>query len=180
MFRQKIDVIIAFTQRRNVYRKDSQPKEEIAAKFSSINSGPQVLISCSDDTDIDWNRRFTANAVDGFLFNHAQQFSLHRQRQLANFVQENRTAGSELELPEPAITRPGKRATFMTEQLVLDKCLRNRGAVDRYEGLIASIRKMVDRARKQLFARSRLAQQQDCRFGRRDPLSLSHRALNCF
>src|SRR5207248_10171832 len=72
MSREQIDVSIAFAQRRNVYRKDSQPKEEIAAKLSSINCRAQVLVSCSDDTDIDWNERFTANAVDGFLFNCAQ------------------------------------------------------------------------------------------------------------
>src|SRR5262245_54033510 len=129
MFRQQIDVRLAFTEGRNVYRKDSQPKEKVATKFTGINRGAQVLVSCCDDADIDGHWSFAADTVDRLFLNRTQKFSLHRQGQLANLVQENRAAGRQLEFAEPPIARTGKRAAFMAEQLVLDQRLRNRRAV---------------------------------------------------
>jgi hypothetical protein len=47
---------------------------------------------CGNDTYIDMDLSGSTNGVDGALLQHAQQFDLHVQRHVANFIQENGAA----------------------------------------------------------------------------------------
>src|SRR6266404_3331757 len=66
----------------------------------------------------------------------------------------------------------GEGSALVAEQFVLDQALRNRGAVEGHEGLLAAIRQMMNRARKQFLSRPALAQQQRGGIGRSDTLNL--------
>ena len=62
--------------------------------------------------------------------------------------------------------RPGERTALVPEQLRLEKRFGNRRAVDRDERLVRRGARVVDAARKQLFARSGFADQQNGRAAR--------------
>src|SRR5213075_2099692 len=96
---QKYHVLATLAQRWNVNREDGEAEEQIATELSGIDRGAQILVGGRDDAHIDRNRRTSANAIDSLLFNRAQQFSLHRERELSNFVKKHRAAGSQLKFP---------------------------------------------------------------------------------
>ena len=74
------------------------------------------------------------------------------EREFAYFIQEYCSTGSEFKLALSSIAGAGESATFMTEEFVLNERFRNCGAVDRDEGFVASVRKMVDRTCEEFFA----------------------------
>ncbi len=78
----------------------------------------------------------------------------------------------ELEAADPLGDRPGERPLLVPEQLAFKQACRNRGAVALDERVRAPGAQMVHRARNELFARARLAADQDGRLGRRDQLDL--------
>jgi hypothetical protein len=69
-------VIITFTQRRNLYRKNRQSKKEISSKLALFNCFLQILVGCSDYANVDRYGSAAANPVDYFLLDGSQQFSL--------------------------------------------------------------------------------------------------------
>jgi hypothetical protein len=94
------------------------------------------------------------------LLQRAQQLGLQRQRQLADLVQEQ---GAAIGLLEPASAgggRAGEGAALVAKQLALEQGLGNGRAVDLDERPGAPATGQVHRARKQLFAGARIAQQQ--------------------
>ena len=51
-----------------------------------------------------------AQAFNNVLLQHAQQLDLHRQRQVANFIEKERTAVGLLETPDALLAGAGKSA----------------------------------------------------------------------
>src|SRR5207247_8469108 len=82
------------------------------------------------------------------------------QAHVADFVQEERAAVGELELPAAARERAREGALLVAEQLGLDQLVRDRGAVDLDERLLAPRRPGVDGAGHQLLAAAVLAPDQ--------------------
>ena len=58
--------------RRDLDRKNSKTEEQIATKFSSLNSSFEILVGCSHNPYICWQGSFPADAIDNLLFNGAQ------------------------------------------------------------------------------------------------------------
>ena len=68
--------------------------------------------------------------VDFPLLEHAQQLDLQEQRQLADFIQEDRPAVGQLELPLLVGRRARERPATVPEQLGFKQVFRNRRTVD--------------------------------------------------
>jgi hypothetical protein len=97
-----------------------------------------------------------------------QQLGLHRQRQLADLVEED---GAVVGLREQSLARPvgaGERALGVAEEFALDQGLGDGAAVDRDEGAIAPRREFVQAARRHALAGAALAGDQHGAVGRRD------------
>ena len=77
-------------------------------------------------------------------------------------------------LPRCRDGRPGERPLLVPEQLALDQLARHRRAVQRDERPATPRAPFVQRARDQLLARARLAQDADARLAGRDALHLRH------
>ena len=107
---------------------------------------------------------------------------MHVERQIADFVEEQRAPVRELEASLAQADGTGEGALFMPEELTLDQAGRQRGAVHPYQRTRPATAALVDGAAKQFLASAGFAQQQDRAIERRDlcePLQgfTHHRAL---
>ena len=82
--------------------------------------------------------RDTAQAFELAVLQNAQKLRLHLQRQLADFIEKQRAAMSQLE-PSDALRRwPGERAFFVAEQFAFDQARRDRRAIQLHERALAA------------------------------------------
>src|SRR6185295_16080855 len=146
---------------------------EIVAERAARHRFLQVLVRRADDAYVDRNLRAAADALERALLQETQQLGLQRQRHVADLVEEQRTAVRDLDLAGRLLDRARERALLEAEQLGFEQRLRDRGAVDRDEGLRCPRAQRVNRAREDFFARAALALQQRRRIRRRDLLDRS-------
>src|SRR5262249_22531540 len=90
-------------------------------------------------------------------------------RQLANFVQENRTALSQLKATEAPLLRSGEGSFLMTKQFRGNQGRRNGSTADRNERPSEALRALVDGTGDELLSSARLAHDENRRIGRSNP-----------
>src|SRR2546421_8279833 len=115
MVGQQNNIIAPFAQRRNFDRENRQPKEKIAAKFTSVNRGAQVFVCGCDYSDVDRDGCFATNSIDRLFFNRAQQFALNSQRQITNLIEKYCSARRQFKFSESSFAGAGKRAALVPE-----------------------------------------------------------------
>ena len=135
----------------------------------------EVSIGGRDDPDVDLCRPAAAHGLELVFLQHAEQLDLHVERQLTDFVEEQRAAIGQFEASDPAIERAGERTSDMSEQLALDQPCRDRAAVDFHERMLVTRAAAVDGARHQFLAGAGFAEDQDRRVGRRDAIDRAQR-----
>ena len=113
-----------------------------------------------------------ADAFELLLLQDAQQLRLHLGRYLADLVEQQRATIGQLESPDAPLLRSGEGAPLVPEQLTLDQRRRERGAVHPDERPRSSRAELVNRARDELLARSRLTMKQHGGRRRRHPSNL--------
>ena len=86
-------------------------------------------------------------------------------------------ASASSNLPEPPRRRAGEGAALVAEELALEERVRDRGAVDRDERMVAARGEHVDRPREELLARPALALEEDGGVRRGDALGLRAHGL---
>ena len=93
----------------------------------------EILIGCRHHAHIDVTGIRAAQPFKLLLLQDAQQFRLQFERNVADFIQEQRAAVRRLETAQ--LLRHGARegALFMTEELTFQESQRNRRAVQLYE-----------------------------------------------
>ena len=126
---ERADVARPIAQRRDDDRKHRQAVVEILAERLRLDHRRQIAVRGRDDPDLDVHRPLAADPDDLAVLDHAQQPDLGGERQLADFVEEQRAA---VRLLEPALAargRAGEGALLVPEQLRVDQLRRNRAAV---------------------------------------------------
>ena len=98
--------------------------------------------------------------VELALLQHPQQLDLHRQRHIADFVEEEGAPLGQFEAAAPGGNGTGEGPLLVTEQLALEQLRRNGAAVDGHEGARASGGQLVDGASHHLLAGSGLTEDQ--------------------
>src|SRR6266545_1068658 len=93
----------------------------------------EIAVCRRDDAGVYLDRLVAAEAGDFALFEHAQQLRLRRRRQVADLVQEQRSAACRLECAFARGVSAGKGAALVAEQLALHQLVRQRCAVERDE-----------------------------------------------
>ena len=149
-------------------RHDRQPVIEVLAEATFPDQRGHVAVRGGDDSHVHRNRHRASDALDLVLLQRAQDLALQRKTHVADLVEQQRAAVRALEAPDLASGRAGERSSFVTEELAFEQVLGDRGAVERDEGSCAARTLLVDRARDQLLAGSRLTQDQDAGGGRRN------------
>ncbi len=140
-----------------------EPVVEVLAEPPGLHLDVEVAVGGRDDAHIDLDRLRAADRSYLVVLEHAQELGLEARSHVPDFVEEERAAIGALE--QAALGRDGsrERAAHVAEQLALEQSLRNRGAVDREEGLVHATAVVMQCARHHLLARSALARDQDAR-----------------
>ena len=115
------------------------------------------------------------------MLQHAQQLDLRRRRRLADFVEEERSAGGRGEEALLVLDRAGERSLHVAEQFALEQALGKRAAVDRQERPVGTRRQLVDVARDDFLTGARLALDRapSIRSARRSRRGAARRSTTC-
>src|SRR5665213_3032320 len=129
------DILAPHSQRWNRQRQNVQAIEQVLAKLSVFDTLEQFAVGCRYDADVDFDGLATADRLDRAFLQGAKQFDLGCERQLADFVEEQRAAGSLDEFAGVTFGGAGEGPLFMTEQDRLHQIVRNGAAIDGDERL---------------------------------------------
>ncbi len=160
---QQFDVIATFAERRQFDDRDVETVVEVFAKGACLDHGGQIAVGGGDDADVGLDLVCRAERTE-FRWRgvqRAEQASLHWERKLADFVEEQGPAVGLLKPPRPIGVCAGVRALLGSEELGVDQRLWNRTAIDRHEGPVMTWTSIVKCLRKELLARAGLAEDQD-------------------
>ena len=87
------------------------------------------------DPQINWQSRGSANAGDLAVLQHTEQFNLHIETHVANFVEEQSAAVRFFKPANPLGMGAGKAPSFMTKEFGLDQLGRDCPAIECDKGL---------------------------------------------
>ena len=110
MLGQERDVLAALAQRRQRDRDDVQAVVQVLAELPFGHELLQVPLRGGDDAHVHRERSRAADALDRPLLQHAQQLHLHRQRDVADLVEEDGAAFGHLEAARAVLDGAGERA----------------------------------------------------------------------
>ena len=174
---QQRHVFRALAQCRNVNRKNIQAVVEVAAKVALGDQLWQIAIGRGHHADVDALRAIAAQAFEFLLLQHAQQFRLQLQRDVADFVQKQacrdrpirigRFSGSCAPVNAPR-SCPKSSASSSPDG--------NRRAIDFHKGALATRAEIVNGARDDFLAGASLAQKQHGGAGGRNEFDLCQNA----
>ena len=114
------NVLAPGTQRRHVDFDAAQTVVQVGSKQAARHHVGQRTIGRGDNPRIDAARSVPADAFHRNILNGAQQLRLRRQRQIRDFVEEERAAFSVLEL-SLAAAHAGRGSLLDTEELGLEQ-----------------------------------------------------------
>src|ERR1019366_3838915 len=160
------DVVAAFAEGRKQDGDDVYAVVEILAERPVSHFLLQVLVRGADDPDVDRLLRVAADAPHDALLERAQKLHLHRDRGLADLVEEKRPSLRLVEETLLLLHGTGERAALVAEKFRLEEVLGHGTAVDRDEGVRRAGRGPMDRAGHELLSGARVARDED---GRRRP-----------
>ena len=160
-----------------------EPVVEVFAEKPVRNLRNKIAMRRRDDPDI-YPLRSTANRRDHAFLNSPQDLGLHRQVHVTDFIEKKRTAVRVAEHAAALLDGSGERSPDVTEQFALKKIRRDGGAIQRNERTRRAPAGAMYRASNDLFARTRLAGDQDRRVAVRDQsyglLNVSHSSARAY
>lgn len=109
----------------------------VFAKPFRLDFGAKVSVGRRDDPYVDLDRIDRAERKDLLVFDQTQQLDLHRGRELADLVEEDRSSACTVEESLVGRVSAGESALGMTEELALEKRVGYGGAIDRQKDLVA-------------------------------------------
>src|SRR5690348_5477678 len=125
MLRQAYDVPLPLPQRWDRDREDRQPEEEVLAKALGRDLRTQSTVRGGDEPHVDLDRSRSTHPFEALLFERTQDLGLQRDREVADFVEEERATVGHLELARLACGSAGKRPLLVTEQLGFEQRFRD-------------------------------------------------------
>ncbi len=161
VMREEGNVFLAIAQRRQLDRKHVQPVEQILPQLAGAHRFHRIHVRRGNDAHVHGLLLAPAQAAEGALLEHAQQFHLGPRNHLGDLVQENRSAVGELEYAGAPIVRAGERPLLVAENLALEQRFRNGRTVDRDKRKRRTGTELVNRLGDQLLAGAGLARNQD-------------------
>ena len=170
---ERHDIVAPCAKRRQRDRKLAQSIVEIFAERPAPGRRLERDVARSDDAHVDRRRCPRADAPHHPLLENAEELGLRRRGQVRDLVEKQRAAVGEAEVTFLATVRPRERALFVAEQLGLDQRVGDGAAVDADERTVAPPALVMDGAGDELFARARLALDENRERGARylaDPL----------
>ena len=175
------DLALARAERRDREHARVQPEEEILPEALLDDALLEIAVRRGDHAHVDLALGRGADAAHRVILEHAQQLRLHRHRELADLVEEERAALRGLDEPRLRGRGAGERALLVAEELALDELIGERRGVHADERPAAPARD-VDGAREDLLAAAGLADEEHVDAALRDAarlvVELQHRLVD--
>ena len=156
MLGERADVLRARAERRHLDPDHRQTVEEVLPKAALLDVVVEPPVRGRDDPDADALGGLGAEGADLSGLERTEQHRLPVERQLADLVEEERSAVGELERALASVDRAGERAPLAPEELARDELSSERAAVDDDEGAVRDGGALVERVRDELLADARL------------------------
>ena len=156
------DVLGSLTERRQSAGPTGNAIVQVAPKMMVGLFEQQVAVCGTDQPEFGVPPGVAANALVGFLLDHAQELCLKRRRQLAHLVEEKRAAIGQSECPIAGSDCAGKCAALVSEKFAAGKFRYDRRAVQDDEVAFVRTRiQSVDQSCHQFFAGARFTADQN-------------------
>ena len=108
MLDERRNVFASFAQQRELDGDNVQAMEQIFAEFPFANHRFEVAVRGGHDAHVHGDGAVAADALDFALFEHAQEFRLHVQGHVADFVEKNCSLVRLLKLADVSPGRAGE------------------------------------------------------------------------
>ena len=165
------DVLAAIAQRRHDDVDDVQAIEQILAERSLRDHVAKVLVGRGNHANVDGAAAAVgADFLQFACFEEAQQKTLHAQRHLADFVEEDGPVVRGFELSRLVAVGAGEASTNVSEQFRFEQRFRKAGAVDGRERHGGARALVMNALRDDLFAAAALARHEHLRVRPRDAI----------
>ena len=96
-------------------RKDAEAIIQVRAKMTVLDGGLEIVVGRGDDTHVDSSWLRGSHALELAFLQHPQQLGLHVCRQIADFIEKERSSVCHLEAALSYRHRAGERAALVTE-----------------------------------------------------------------
>ncbi len=166
---QEWNVIEPIDESRNVDGHHTESVEKIVSETFARDGRFEIAIGGRENTHIDRDRLPTPDTLDRTVLQEAKKFCLDGERNITDFIEEQRSPVSLFDLADPPFFGTCKRAPLEAEKFAFEQGFRNRDAVDDHKRPIDARRVLVDRTRNKLFAGTRSASDQNSGVGGSDP-----------
>src|SRR6267378_3155666 len=113
------NIIQPLAQAGNSNLNRAETVEEILTKAASKNLRAQIAVRSCDQAHVHAADFGCANALNFPVLNHTEQFGLHRQRCLSDFVEKDGSAVGVFEQPRARIGRAREGPAHVSEELAL-------------------------------------------------------------
>jgi len=128
------DIVLALAQWWQPYPDHVETVVEVLSEVPALDSHFEVGVGRGDYPDVDPSLAGISNPPDHALLEDPVEFDLHRQRQVAELVEKQRSAVGLFEQAKTVSGRACEAAPDVPEQLALDQLFGDHSAVDRDEG----------------------------------------------
>src|SRR5580692_490432 len=163
MLHQQRNILRTLPQGRNVDRKHIQAIVEIAAKLLLQYHSFQVTMCCGHNAHVNFLRPRASQAFEFTLLQGAKELWLQLERDIADFIQEQRALMGYLKPADLLRDGAGERSPFMAEQFTFEQPGRDGSTVELNEWSRLARTVTMNGARDKFFAGAGLAQQEDSR-----------------
>src|SRR5712692_10975113 len=165
MLGQRADVLGPLPQRRQIYRKDTEPMVEIEAEFTRLGFGRQIAAGRGDKPRGQSAWVVFAQSLEFAIPQDTQQFALESERNNSDFVEEKCALFGQLHASHPLGNGPAESAASVAEELAFDEVPWERLTVHAHQRPAPAVAKLVNGASHQALARAGLANDQCARPG---------------
>src|ERR1700687_3301224 len=165
MTHQQRNVLRTLSQRRNINRENVQPVVEVAAKLLLLDHFFQAVVSGGDNSDVHSSGHSATQSFEFALLQDPQEPRLQFQRDIPNFIQEQRSVIRQLKPADLLRDRTREGSALVTKKLALEQTTRNGSAVHFYRVAPFSPATIMNCTRDQFLAGAGFSQQQDSRIG---------------
>jgi len=121
--------------------------EKIPAEGALLHQVLKVSVRSDKHADVYSNRLIASDTLHFPFFKNAQQFRLHRNGHVANFIEKERAAFRLLEFANVFCRRARERSLFVAEEFRFDQLRGDRGAIQRNEGIVMALRLLMNGSR---------------------------------
>src|SRR5437867_9315728 len=166
MLDQLRDHLGTLAERRDTEVDHVEPVVQVFPEGACFNATLEVGVRGGDDPDVDLDLAGAAEAAKLLALDRPQQLRLTAQPHLAHLIEKQRPAVRHLKDAQLAVIGAGERTALMPEQLVLEKVIGQRCAVEGEEFLTPTKTEGMDVASNHFLADPTLATEQDIRVGR--------------